>query len=255
MEFLDAIILGVVEGLTEFLPVSSTGHIILTSKLLNLTNDEFVKSFTIVIQLGAMIAVLILFWRDFLNKSHLKKIIAGSIPTMIIGFGFYRIIKSELLGSEKIVLFSLLLGGIFLIIFELFYKGPDVSQEDIGEITYKQSFFIGIFQSLAVIPGISRSAATIVGGLALGIPRSTIVKFSFLLAVPVLFGASALDLIKTPQIISKENIQHLGYGLLSAFIVSILAIKFLIKYVQKNNFIPFGVYRVLVFIVFFFLIF
>lgn len=254
MNFIDAIILGVVEGLTEFLPISSTGHIILTTKILNLQNTEFLKSFSIFIQLGSIAAVLILYWRDFLNIKSIKKIIAGSIPTMIIGFGFYKIIKNQLLGSENVVLWSLLLGGIFLIIFELFYKGPDVAKEDIEDITYKQSFLIGIFQSLAVIPGVSRSAATIVGGLGLGIPRQTIVKFSFLLAVPVIFGASLLDLIKSSNTITKDDSIFLAYGFISSFIVSIIAIKFLIKYVQRNNFIPFGIYRIIIFFIFFFVI-
>ncbi len=251
---IQSIILGIVEGLTEFIPVSSTGHLILTTKILNLENTDFVKSFNIIIQLGAIFAVLFLYGKEFFNRSHLKKIIAGSIPTAIIGFGFYEIIKNNLLGSEIIVVWALLLGGIILIIFEYFYKGPDVPKEDISEITYKQSFLIGIYQSIAVIPGVSRSAATIIGGLSLGIPRPTIVKFSFLLAVPIILGASILDILKTENFFKVTNLPILSIGFITSFIVALITIKFFMRYVRKQNFIVFGVYRIFISLIFIFFI-
>ena len=254
MTYIDSMILGIVEGLTEFLPISSTGHLILASDVLNLPPTDFIKSFIIIIQLGAIAGVLVLYFKDFLNIQNLKKIIAGSIPTAIIGFGLYKIIKNNLLGSETVVLGSLFIGGLLLIIFENFYKGPDVAEENIKDITYKQSFAIGIFQTLAVIPGVSRSASTIVGGLLLGIPRATIVKFSFLLAVPTLLGASLLDIVKSPNIFLQTNIEILAIGFFSAFVVAILSMKFLVKYVQKNTFTPFGIYRIFIAVIFFFLI-
>jgi undecaprenyl-diphosphatase len=254
MTTLHAFILGIVEGITEFLPISSTGHLILTSQILKIPTSDFVKSFEIIIQLGAILAVVTLYLKDFFNLKILKKIITGSIPTMIIGFGLYKVIKNNLLGSEQVVLWAMLLGGIILIIFEKLYKGPDVAKEQLYEITYKQAFFLGIFQSLAVIPGVSRSAATILGGLALGIPRETIVKFSFLLAVPVMAGATGLDLLKTNPSIFSHNSFPLVIGFVAAFFTAILAIRFLLRFIRNHNFTPFGIYRVLVALLFFFII-
>lgn len=255
MQIFDAVILGVIEGLTEFLPVSSTGHLILAGKVLKLAETDFLKSFQIIIQLGSIAAVVFLYYKAFLNKETLKKIIVGSIPTAVIGFGLYKIIKNNLLGSEMTVLWALFIGGAILIIFEIFYKGPDVSEEKTSDITYRQSFFIGIFQCLSVIPGVSRSAATIIGGLSLGIPRKTIVEFSFLLAVPVILGATGLDIAKNTLIFNSTNLGLLIVGFVVAFLVSIVSIKFLVRFVQKNNFIPFGIYRILLALVFFFIIF
>ncbi len=255
MTIFHSIILGAVEGITEFLPISSTGHLILFSKLLNLSSTDFLKSFEIFIQLGAIMAVIAIYARSFLNFKNLQKLVVGSIPTAFIGFGFYKVIKNNLLGSESIVLWAMLLGGIILILFEYFYRGPDVPEESTTEITYKESFFIGIFQSLAIIPGVSRSAATILGGLALGIPRQTIVKFSFMLAVPAMIGATGLDIYHNPIIFSADNLLILLAGFLSAFIVAIIAIKFLLRFIKKNNFTPFGVYRIIAAVAFYFLIF
>jgi undecaprenyl-diphosphatase len=254
MHEIHALVLGIVEGITEFLPISSTGHLILTSHLLKLPTTEFLKSFEVVIQLGAILAVLVLYIKDFFNIRILKKIIVGSIPTMIIGLGLYKIIKNNLLGSETLVLWAILLGGAILIIFEALYRGPDVQKENLDEITYREAFLLGIFQSLAVIPGVSRSAATIVGGLALGIPRETIVKFSFLLAVPVMLGASGLDIVKTGGALFQENMLVLVVGFISAFLTALFAMKFLLQYIKRNNFTWFGVYRIVLALLFFFVI-
>lgn len=254
MTIIDSIILGIIEGITEFLPISSTGHLILGGKILGIPETEFLKSFEIIIQLGAITAVLFLFWKPFWKAENLKRVIVGSIPTAFIGFGLYKIIKNELLGSETVVLWSLLLGGLFLIVFEFFYKGPDFPKEGVKDITYAHAFFIGIFQSLAVIPGVSRSAATIMGGLALGIPRSAIARFSFMLAVPTILGATALDMANNHTAFAKADYILLLVGFITAFIIAIISIRFLLRYIEKNNFTPFGVYRVLLALLFFFVI-
>lgn len=246
--------MGIVEGFTEFLPISSTGHLILAGKVLSIPQTEFLKSFEIIIQLGAIAAVVFLYFNLFFKAKDLKKIIIGTVPTALIGFGLYAIIKNNLLGSEHVVIWAMLIGGLLLILFEFLYKGPDVESEEIYEITYMQSFVMGLFQALAVIPGVSRSAATIIGGLLMGIPRRTVVEFSFLLAVPTIAGASALDIYHNPGVFSNGNLPLLAVGFITAFIVAIFSIKFLLRYVQNNTFIPFGVYRILLALVFLFLV-
>jgi len=196
MNFLDVIILGIVEGITEFLPISSTGHLILASHLLGLNQTGFLKSFEIAIQLGAILSVVVLYGRSLLiNAAVLKRVFVAFAPTAIFGLVFYNTIKKSLLGDSNVVLWSLFLGGIFLIIFEIVHREKD-AQEEIISITYPQALLIGVFQSVAMIPGVSRSAATIVGGLMIGLKRKTIVEFSFLLAVPTMGAATALDLMK-----------------------------------------------------------
>ncbi|PJA47619.1 MAG: undecaprenyl-diphosphatase, partial [Syntrophobacterales bacterium CG_4_9_14_3_um_filter_49_8] len=190
MDFLTAVILGIVEGISEFLPISSTGHLILTSHLLGLTPTEFLKSFEIAIQGGAILSVVVLYWGKLLvNFEVIKRIVAAFIPTGVLGFALYKIIKGYLLGSNCVVLWSMLLGGIFIVAFELWYRGKGGSASELTDISYKQSFLIGLFQAIAVIPGVSRAGATIIGGLILGLRREVIVEFSFLLAVPTMLAA------------------------------------------------------------------
>jgi len=196
MTLLQALVLGIVEGLTEFLPISSTGHLILAAKLLGLAQTEFQKSFEIVIQLGAILAVVVLYWRSFLRPKVLAKVIAAFIPTGIIGLALYHLVKTYLLGNEMVVLAALALGGLVLILFELWHREPAGAVGEVDSVTYLQAIGIGLFQALAIIPGVSRSGATIVGGLAMGLTRETIVEFSFLLAVPTMLAATGLDLIK-----------------------------------------------------------
>jgi len=197
MNFFEAFIFGIVEGITEFLPISSTGHLILTAHALGLTQTDFLKTFEIAIQFGAILSVVLLYWRELLvDRRVLARVVAAFIPTAVLGLAFYKIIKKYLLDSSGIVLWSMLLGGIFLIGFELMRRDKDGGIEELGEISFGKSFIIGLFQSLAMIPGVSRSAATIVGGLVLGLKRKTIVEFSFLLAVPTMLAATGLDLMK-----------------------------------------------------------
>jgi len=251
MNVLNAIILGIVEGITEFLPISSTGHLILASQILRIPTTEFLKSFEISIQLGAILAVVVLYWKTlFLDIHVIKKVVVAFIPTMALGFVFFKIIKYFFLGNGQLVLWSLFLGGVFLIIFELLYCEKQETIEDLSVISYKKSFFIGVFQSLAMIPGVSRSAATIIGGLSLGMKRKTIVEFSFLLAVPTMIAATALDLFKSAGAFSLAQFHLLAVGFVTSFVVAMVGIKFLLNFIRHHTFVTFGIYRILVAIIF-----
>lgn len=251
MNGFEAFIIGVVEGITEFLPISSTGHMILANHLLGVSQSEFVKSFQIIIQLGAISAVIILFWKKLWNWDNIKKLIVAFIPTGIIGLALYKVVKTYLLGSTSVVLWALLFGGIAIIIFEKFHKSKlEDSGQGIADISYKQAFLVGIFQSLAIIPGVSRSAGTIIGGLSLDISRVAIVEFSFLLAVPTMLSATGLDLLKSYSNFSKGDFSILAIGFITAFVVAVFSIKFLLNFVKNKSFSIFGYYRIVLAIVF-----
>ena len=253
MHIFQSIILGVVEGVTEFLPISSTGHMILASHVLGMNESDFVKSFEIFIQLGAILAIVALYWKKLLlNKKIFLRVCTGFIPTAVIGLLLYKVVKTYLLGNTSVVLWSLLLGGIFLVGFEYFRKGKISHTNEIENISYKQAFIIGLFQSIAIIPGVSRSAATIVGGLALGISREAIVEFSFLLAVPTMVAATGLDLIKSGHSFGGGQVELLAIGFITAFIFAFIAVKFLLTYVKNHTFTSFGIYRILIAVLFFF---
>ncbi len=248
MNLFDATILGIIEGLTEFLPVSSTAHLILGAKVLNLAQTDFVKSFEIIIQLGAILAVVTLYFRSFFNIQILKKLIVGFLPTAIIGLLVYKRVK-EYLGDISIVLWALFIGGILLIIFEAYNKRKIEKGSD--TITLKQSVIIGLCQCFAFIPGVSRSAATIIGGIMQGISRTAIAEFSFLLAVPTMVAATSLDIFKNKDIlIHGGNLGALVLGFVVSYIVAIIAIKGFLSFVKKNDFVVFGVYRILLAVVF-----
>ena len=203
MNFLHVLILSIVEGLTEFLPISSTGHLILTSKLLDIQPTSFVKTFEIVIQLGAIMAIVVLYFKKLVTSLDLlKKLFVAFLPTVVIGFVLYPFIKSFLLGSSSVTLWALFLGGIVLILLEKFLPNLHIPHSDLREPTYKQAFLIGIFQSFSIIPGVSRAAATIMGGLLTGLNREMAVEFSFLLAVPTMFAATIFDIYKSRQTIT-----------------------------------------------------
>lgn len=262
MNIFHSIVLGIVEGITEFLPISSTGHLILTSNLLKITNSETLKSFEIIIQLGAILAVLILYLKEFFNLEVIKKLFIAFLPTVVIGLTVYKLVKS-LLGNNLVVIISLLLGGIFMIVVENFYtrknlnspklddrlKVEEKTNFNIKEISYMQAFYLGLWQSIAMIPGVSRSGATIIGGLLMNLKRETIVKFSFLLAVPTMAAATGLDLLKNYKDISG-NLLNISIGFVVSFIFAMIFIKWLLSYVQKNNFKIFGWYRIIIAIVF-----
>lgn len=251
MNLLHVLILSAVEGITEFLPISSTGHMILVSKLLGLAETDFVKTFEIVIQLGAIMAVVVLYFKKFLSNWNLiKKLITAFIPTAIVGFTLYPLIKGVLLGSSAITLNALFWGGIALIGVEWFLKRKKKKAKIASEITYRQALLIGTFQSLSVIPGVSRAAATIVGGLLTGLDRETATEFSFLLAVPTMFAATAFDIYKSRHMIAQGGFLTLLVGTLLSFFFAIFAVKFLIGYVKKHDFTAFGVYRIVLSILF-----
>lgn len=275
MDLLQALLLSVVEGITEFLPISSTGHLILTSHLLNIPDSEFIKSFEIIIQLGAILAIIVLYWDKLftLNKeknvtfdkdyfqSNLRinfnvwgKIFCAFLPTAIIGLIFYSIIKEYLLGNELITVSALFVGGIALIVLEKMHKEKESSATSIENLTIKQAFLIGLAQSISIIPGVSRSAASILGAMYLGAKRHTAVEFSFLLAIPTMLAATALDLIKTEVSFTSDEWALLATGFIGSFIVALIVVKWFVKFVQKNSFIPFGIYRIIISILYFLII-
>lgn len=254
MDIINAFILGVIEGFTEFLPISSTAHLILASKFLNISATEFVKSFEIIIQLGAILAVIFLYWKSFLKWEIIKRLVVAFIPTGVIGLLLYKIIKTYLMGNLSVVLSALMIGGAIIIIFEKKFHSKKEAESEITKITYKDCLTIGLFQALAVVPGISRSASTIIGGLLLGLNRKTIVEFSFLLAVPTMLAATLFDLYKNVDGFSWNQMGFLGIGFITAFITALISIKFLLAYIRKSSFTVFGIYRMVI-AVFFFLVF
>lgn len=273
MNIFDAILLGVVEGITEFLPVSSTGHMILVSHLLHIGTDTFTKSFEIIIQLGAICAVVYMYREKvFKNFNLMFKVGVAFIPTAIIGLVFYSLVKKYLLGNVFVVVAALFIGGIIILLFERKYKttpntiasaptvqAPAESNQldeslkdslDAQSISIKQALCIGLFQAIAIIPGVSRSAATIIGGQVLGLSRKIIVEFSFLLAIPVMLAATALDIYKDHSAFSGDQFILLVIGFVVAFIVALIAIKTFLSYIQKHSFAVFGVYRIVLAFVF-----
>jgi undecaprenyl-diphosphatase len=251
MNFIHVLILSAVEGFTEFLPISSTGHMILASKLLGIAETDFVKTFEIVIQLGAILAIVVLYFKKFLSSwSLIKKLITAFIPTAVVGFTLYPLIKEVLLGSSSITLNALFWGGIALIGIEWFLRRKKTAVKKTGEITYKQALIIGSFQSISVIPGVSRAAATIIGGLLTGLDRETATEFSFLLAVPTMIAATGLDVYKSRDMITKGGVLTLFVGSVLSFFFAIIAVKFLVNYVKKHDFTSFGIYRIALSILF-----
>lgn len=246
MNIFHSLILGAVEGVTEFLPISSTGHLILTSHLLRLSENDVLKTFEISIQFAAILAVAALYWKILSgNFAIIKKIIVGFIPTGILGLLLHSLVKKYLLGSEIVVLWSLFLGGVAILMFERWYAENKAAEGVmVGQISYQQAALVGLFQSIAMIPGVSRSAATILGGLLLGLPRKTAVEFSFLLAVPTMAAATGLDLLKTYSEFTTSDIPLFFAGGLMAFGTALVSVRWLISYVQKKDFTVFGWYRI-----------
>lgn len=254
MNIIQVIILSIVEGITEYLPISSTAHLVLTSKLIGLTQTDFIKSFEIIIQLGAILAVIVLYWRKFLvERKLLINLFVAFIPASIVGLFLYKFIKEALIGNYVVTLLALLIGGIALIFVERFFKKKD-SGGDLTKLTLKKSFLIGLFQSISVIPGVSRAAATIVGGLFNGLNRSSATEFSFLLAVPTMMAATGLDLVKSYKLFDSSQFMMLSVGFVLSFITALLAIKFLINFVKKHDFTGFGVYRIILALLYWLLI-
>ena len=244
MNIIHPIILGIIEGLTEFLPVSSTGHMILTSTLLKIQDNDFVKTFEIVIQLGAIMAVVVAYYKRFLLSFQIYlKLAVAVAPTLIMGFLVYKKLK-ELMGNPIGICISLVVGGIILIVFDKWTNKKESKYQDLEDISYVDAVKIGLFQCISLIPGVSRAAATIFGGLVGGFNRRQATEFSFLLAVPTMFAASGYDLLKTKADIHGDDWMMLLVGGSVAFVFALLAITAFINYVSKHGFKVFGYYRI-----------
>jgi undecaprenyl-diphosphatase len=249
--YLDAIILGIVEGLTEFLPVSSTGHLILASRLLSITQTDFVKSFSIAIQLGAILAVVVMYFRKlFTDWGTMKRITVAFLPSALVGATLYPLIR-RMLESELVVVGALFLGGIIIILFERFGPNHEIETETEQPMTMRQALLVGVAQACAVIPGVSRSGATIIGGLALGLSRTAITEFSFLLAVPTMAAATGYDLWKNASAFSMDDFGVLAVGFVVSFLVAWVAVKSFLRFVRSHSFEVFGWYRMVVALLFF----
>ena len=252
MDTIQSIIIGIVEGLTEFLPISSTGHMIITEKLLSISETDFSKVFTVAIQLGAILAVVVLYWKkfvDFKNWRFYAKLIAAVIPALILGFLFSKKIDA-LLESSLTVAISMLAGGIILVFIDNVFKENTVADEK--DISFPKAILIGVWQCLAMIPGVSRSAASIIGGMQQKLTRSAAAEFSFFLAVPTMLAATGYKLLKYYKEyggFSSNEMKQLAIGNVVAFVVALLAIRFFIGFLKKHGFKVWGYYRIIVGIV------
>ncbi len=247
MTLLEAIILGIVEGITEFLPISSTGHMIIASSLMGIAEDSFTKTFTVSIQFGAILSVIFLYWKRFFQSiDFYYKLFVAFIPAAVFGKLLNDFIDS-LLGNVAVVAYMLLAGGVFLIFMDHFIKEKTDDTDD--KISYKTAFKIGMFQVIAMVPGVSRSAATIVGGLIQGLSRKTAAEFSFFLAVPTMFAATVYkiyEFYKDGVVVQSDQITYLVVGNVVAFIVAILAIRSFIGVITRYGLKVYGYYRVVV---------
>ena len=259
LEILKAVFFGIVEGVTEWLPVSSTGHLILLDEFIQLNESaEFKSMFDVVIQLGAIMAVVVLYWKQifhfsFKTKPVIKKdiftlwfkILTACIPAAVVGLLFDEVFEKYFYNPVSVSI-ALIVIGIAFIILESFNKGKKTRVNSLSEITFKDALLIGVFQLLAaVFPGTSRSGSTIMGGLAIGVSRSVIAEFTFFLAIPVMFGASLLKMVKFGLAFTASQAAILGIAMVVAFVVSIVVIKFLMGYIKKHDFKVFGWYRII----------
>lgn len=257
-EILKAIVLGLVEGITEFLPISSTGHLIIVNKWLSFS-ESFTSMFDVVIQLGAILAVVVVFWKKLwpfekdqiknaviVNKPNLNiwyKVIVAVAPALFFGFLFGSLIEEKLFNAT-VVAIALIVGGVILILVEK-KQATTISVSSVADISYGKAFCIGLIQCLAMIPGTSRAAATIIGGMWLGASRAVAVEFSFFLAIPTMLAASTYSLWKHGLVASAGEWLVLAVGFMTAFLTALLVIKFLLRYIQNHNFKIFGYYRII----------
>lgn len=246
VDWIQVVFLSFVEGFTEFLPISSTGHLILTSSFFGIQEDGFVKAFNIIIQFGAIASVLVIYRQRFFQwKPRFFTLLAVAVlPAVVLGFLIKKQIEA-LLGDPQVVAWALIIGGLFLIFSDRFFNKQINHGQSVDQLTLKQGFLIGLAQCFAFIPGVSRSAASILGGLALGLKKNEAAEFSFFLAVPTLAGATLLNLIKIRHELSSDHISMLVAGSILSFLVAWVAIKFFIRIVGKFGFSAFGFYRIL----------
>lgn len=253
MTVFHSIILGIIEGLTEFLPVSSTAHLIITSKIMGLSQSDFQKFFEVFIQSGAILAVIFLYVRYVLqHKQVIKTILFSFIPTAIIGLFLYKIIKDVFFESNTLIIISMFVVGVVFLIVEYFIKQKQlVLKKTINEMGVGQAIIIGLAQALAVIPGVSRAGIVIAAMMCAGYKREESAKYSFLLAVPTILAATGLDLVKTVQTISLDvnEIILLTIGFVVSFVSAYLVVKWFVSFLQKKTLIVFGVYRIILAII------
>lgn len=249
MSPLQALLLGIVEGITEFLPVSSTAHLIITSDFLGLTQNEFTSFFEVFIQSGAILAVVVLYFHYILeHKELIKPIIASFIPTAIIGLLLHSTIKSTFFNSPSLIYSSLIVIGVAFLILEYFVKNGKIKlAKSLKIITLKDALLFGLFQACAVVPGVSRAGAVMVGAMIRGYKREEAAIYSFLLAIPTILAAGVLDFLKTDLTIITQNghIQALSIGFITSFITAYLVLKWFISYLQRNTLVIFGIYRII----------
>lgn len=249
MTVTESIIIAIVEGITEFIPISSTGHMIIAEKLLHLADDEFLKVFTVAIQLGAILAVVVLYWKkffDFTRWQFYAKLAVAVLPALAIGFLFSKKIDL-LLDSSLTVAITMLLGGCVLIFIDRAFTRPVIRDEK--QVSFPRAFVIGIWQCIAMIPGVSRSAASIIGGMQQKLTRNAAAEFSFFLAVPTMLAATVYKVYKYTKEqgpFNGEQVKLLAIGNAVAFIVALLAIKFFISFLKKHGFRVWGIYRIAV---------
>lgn len=245
MDIIDSIILGIVEGFTEFLPVSSTGHLIVVSEFLGLEQSNINTAYEVIIQFAAILAVV---W-NYKEKFHpskiilWQKIILAFIPIGTVGFLFAKEIKT--LFNIEIVAYMFIIGGIIFLIVEKFYKEEEKHCVDVEQVSYKQALYIGIAQIFALIPGASRAGATIIGAMLVGLNRKASAEFSFLLALPVMCATTGYDLLKHYQDFNDANLLVLGVGFVTAFIVAFFTMKLFLKFLENFTFVSFGIYRII----------
>lgn len=246
MTLIDAILTAIVEGITEFLPISSTGHMILLSHLLGNGENEFTKTFEIFIQLGAILAIVFLYARKFLFQPGIYlKLFVAFLPSGVFGFLLYKTIKAYLFNAW-VVAVALILGGVVLVLLDKRLKAGTPQPEELTEMPFKKALLIGFFQCLSMVPGVSRAAATIIGGMLNGLSKKSAAEFSFLLAIPTMAAASGYDLLKFEGAISPEQWQFLGIGFAVAFFTAVIAVKWFVSLLTKHGFAGFGYYRILV---------
>ncbi len=244
MGILDSILLGIIEGFTEFLPISSTGHLIVASEFLKIDQNNVTKAYEVIIQFAAILAVL-LTYKDKFHPSKIelwKKLILAFIPIGAVGFIFSSQIKAMF--DIKIVAIMFIVGGIVFLIVEKFYTEKEHFIDDVEKVSYKQALWIGVAQIAALIPGTSRAGSTIIGAMLVGLNRKASAEFSFLLAFPVMCATTGYDLLKHYKDFSDANLVVLGVGFVVAFIVAFITIKLFLKFLEKFTFVAFGIYRI-----------
>lgn len=248
MNLLNVIILGIVEGISEFLPISSTYHLIITSWIIGVNETEFVKLFQVVIQAGAIFAVVLLYWKEIItNRSLLIKLIISFVPTGIVGLILYKVIKSVFFENLIATTLVFIIVGIVFILVEKAIKEEKITiKKNLNELTIWQAIFIGLFQACAVIPGVSRSGAVLIGMLIFGYNRNESAKYSFMLSIPTISVAALFDLIKSREVLMMDQSQYLTLliGAITAFISAYFGVLWLIKYLQSHSLVIFGWYRI-----------